>query len=278
MDGPTASDKGMLRPQEAANHIDLRRYPVTGPLATYVERFWSVRWDLPEGSSYESVLIPHPCVNLSFMPVLGAEVHGPGLAVARHPLTGAGRVFGAKFRPGGFTAFTGIEAAAFADWVAGAATVFGPEVDELNAVVMSGGDGDAVALVSRFLVDRMPGAVEERYEELLRIVTAMLEDRSITRVDQVASRFFMSQKSLQRLFQAYIGLGPKALICRYRIHDAADRLAADPGVDLARLAAALGWSDQAHFTHDFKDLIGFPPAEYAAQCASAGRELVMAHR
>jgi AraC-like DNA-binding protein len=278
MTGPTASDKGILRPQEAARHIDLRRYPVSGPLGTWVERFWAVHWDLPEGSSYESVVVPHPCVNLSFMPMLGAEVHGPGLAVSRHPLTGRGRVFGVKFRPGGFTAFTGIEAAAVADWVAGAATVFGPAVDELNDVVMGGGDEAAVEAVSRFLAARAPAGPDERYGELLRIITAMLEDRSITRVDQVASRFFMSQKALQRLFQAYIGLGPKALICRYRLHDAADRLAADPGADLARLAAELGWSDQAHFTHDFKDLTGFPPSEYAAQCATTARELVMAHR
>jgi AraC-like DNA-binding protein len=75
-----------------------------------------------------------------------------------------------------------------------------------------------------------------------------------------------------------VGLGPKTLIQRYRLHDAADRLAEDPQADLARLAAELGWSDHAHFTHDFKDLIGLPPSEYAAQCASAARELVIAHR
>ncbi|RRR96952.1 helix-turn-helix domain-containing protein [Glycomyces terrestris] len=278
MTGPTASDKGILRPQEAARHIDLRRFPVSGPLGRYVERFWSVRWDLPEGTRYESVVVPHPCVNLSFMPGLGAEVHGPGLAVSRHPLAGAGRVFGAKFRPGGFTAFTGVEAAAVADWVAGAARFFGPAADELNAAVMGGGDERAADLVSRFLLERMPEREDERYGELLRIVAVMLEDRSLTRVDQVAARCFTTPKALQRLFQAYIGLGPKALLCRYRLHDAADRLAADPGADLARLAAELGWTDQAHFTHDFKDLIGFPPAEYASQCASAARELVMAHR
>ncbi|WP_030157025.1 helix-turn-helix domain-containing protein [Glycomyces sp. NRRL B-16210] len=278
MTGPTASDKGMLRPQEAARHIDLRRYPVGGPLGTYVERYWSVHWDLPEGASYESVVIPHPCVNLSFMPGLGPEVHGPGMAVSRHPLTGAGRVFGAKFRPGGFTAFTGIDAAAFADWVAGAATVFGSPVEELNAVVMGGGDEAVAAAVTRFLSARMPERVDERYEELLRIVAAMLEDRGITRVDQVTARFFTTPKRLQRLFQAYIGLGPKTLLSRYRLHDAADRLAADAEVDLAGLAAELGWSDQAHFTHDFKNVIGYPPSEYAVQCASAARELVIARR
>ncbi|MCC3765242.1 helix-turn-helix domain-containing protein [Glycomyces sp. TRM65418] len=278
MNGPTASGKGLLRPQEAARHIDLRRYPETGALGAYVERYWSVRWDLPEGAAYESVVIPHPCVNLSFMPVIGAELHGPGLAVSRHPLTGEGRVFGVKFRPGGFTAFSGVEAAALADWSASASTVFGAEADELNAIVMSGADAQAIAVVSRFLAARAPERPDPRYGRLLAVVRAMLEDRSITRVDQVAARFAMSAKTLQRLFQDYVGLGPKTLIRRYRIHDAADRLAEDPHADLARLAAELGWSDQAHFTHDFKDLIGSPPAEYAAQCASAGRELVMAHR
>ena len=88
MNGATASDKGILRPQEAAQFIDLRRYRETGVLGQYVERYWSVHWDLPEGDSYESVVIPHPCVNLGFMPMIGAELHGPGLAVSRHPLTG----------------------------------------------------------------------------------------------------------------------------------------------------------------------------------------------
>lgn len=278
MNGATASDKGLLRPQEAVNYIDLRRYRETGLLGQYVERYWSVHWDLPEGASYESVVIPHPCVNLSFMPVIGAELHGPGVAVSRHPLTGRGRVFGVKFRPGGFTAFSGVEAAALADWSAGAATVFGREIDELNSIAMSGNDIDAIEIVSRFLTDRVPEKPDPRYGRVLAVVRAMLEHRSITRVDQVAARFAMSPKTLQRLFQDYVGLGPKTLIQRYRLHDAADRLAEDPQTDLARLAAELGWSDHAHFTHDFKDLIGFPPSEYAAQCASAARELVIAHR
>ncbi|WP_199035077.1 AraC family transcriptional regulator [Glycomyces salinus] len=275
MEGPTASDKGILRPAEAAEYIDLRRYPAEGALSWYVERFWAVHWDLPEGASYESVVIPHPCVNLSFMPILGTEVHGPGTAVSRHPLTGTGRVFGVKFRPGGFSAFTGRDDADFADWTVGAVAVFGPEVEELNSIVLSGPDEVAAGVVSRFLTDRMPERVDRRYERLLEIVAAMLADRTITKVEQVAARFATTPKSLQRLFQAYIGLGPKWLIRRYRLHDAADRLAAERDVDLARLAVELGWSDQAHFTHDFKAVIGLPPAEYAAQCASPARELVM---
>ncbi|KPC72864.1 hypothetical protein ADL26_13915, partial [Thermoactinomyces vulgaris] len=130
-----------------------------------------------------------------------------------------------KFRPGGFTAFTGVEGAALADWSAGAATVFGPEVDELNTIVMSRSDIEAIQVVSRFLAERVPEQPDQRYGRVLAVVRTMLEDRSITRVDQLASRFAMSPKTLQRLFQEYLGLGPKTLIQRYRLHDAADRLA-----------------------------------------------------
>ena len=265
----------MLRPQEAAECIDLRRYPVSGTLSKYVERFWAVRWELPEQTSYESAVIGHPCVNLSFTPGLGAEVQGPRPAVSRHPLTGAGRVFGVKFRPGGFCAFTGRPGEHLADWTAGARAVFGPEVDDLGAIALGGSDEAAAAAAYRFLVERMPPHVDPRYERLLEIVAAILTDRTITKVEQVAERFATTPKSLQRMFRSFVGLGPKWLIRRYRLHDAAELLAAGGEVSLARLAVELGWSDQAHFTHDFKDAIGLPPAEYAEQCASAARELVL---
>ncbi|GAB4003060.1 hypothetical protein GCM10029992_43260 [Glycomyces albus] len=281
MDRRTASERGILRPAEAAEHIDLRRYRVEGAVGAYVERFWAVHWDLPEGTEYESVVVPHPCVNLSFMPVLGAEVHGPGTAISRHPLSGSGRVFGVKFRPGGFSAFAGRDDTDFADWTVGAAAVFGPEVVKLSSIVISGPDEDAAEAVSRFLAERMPERVDRRYEHLLEIVEVLLADRTITKVEQLATRFATTPKSLQRLFQAYIGLGPKWLIRRYRLHDAADRLAAEREVDLARLAVELGWSDQAHFTHDFKAVIGLPPpstrpsaprppASWCSTCAEAG--------
>ncbi|WP_334071861.1 helix-turn-helix domain-containing protein [Burkholderia cepacia] len=55
---------------------------------------------------------------------------------------------------------------------------------------------------------------------------------------------------------------PKWVICRYRLHEAADKLAGGEAVDLAELAQALGYFDQAHFTRDFRKLVGKAPAEY----------------
>jgi AraC-like DNA-binding protein len=64
-----------------------------------------------------------------------------------------------------------------------------------------------------------------------------------------------------------VGVSPKWIIRRYRLHEAADRLANGGAADLAELAAALGYYDQAHLTRDFTALVGKSPAEYRAAAA-----------
>ena len=78
----------------------------------------------------------------------------------------------------------------------------------------------------------------------------------------------MSARTLQRLFRRYVGVGPKWVLQRYRLHEAAERIADGYDGDWAALALDLGYFDQAHFIKDFKALVGCSPAEYAAACAS----------
>ena len=57
------------------------------------------------------------------------------------------------------------------------------------------------------------------------------------------------------------------MIRRYRLHEALERLDAGTAVDLPKLAAELGYFDQAHFIRDFKHLVGRTPAAYAREAA-----------
>jgi AraC-like DNA-binding protein len=47
------------------------------------------------------------------------------------------------------------------------------------------------------------------------------------------------------------------------LHEVTERLAAGCTVDWARLAAELGYADQAHLSRDFTALVGEPPTRYA---------------
>ncbi len=84
----------------------------------------------------------------------------------------------------------------------------------------------------------------------------------MTQVGQLEDRYGLSARSLQRLFLHYLGVGPKWVILRYRIHDAVTDLDAGYAGPLADLAASLGWYDQAHFIRDFTALVGQTPGDY----------------
>ena len=115
----TTTTKGVLRGGQAAANFDLQRYPVAPSISPFVERYWSVRWDRTGLTPFRSEVLTHPCVNLAVesagsptdrrhgfdMPA--GLVHGLVSRRFTIDLTGVGRVFGVKFRPGGFTAFTG---------------------------------------------------------------------------------------------------------------------------------------------------------------------------
>ena len=94
------------------------------------------------------------------------------------------------------------------------------------------------------------------------------EDRALVRVDQVAALGSLSVRSLQRLFATYLGVSPKSVLARYRLQDAAAAIDAGQVTDLAGLAVSLGWFDQAHFSRDFRAVVGMPPSAYLNRARS----------
>ena len=64
-----------------------------------------------------------------------------------------------------------------------------------------------------------------------------------------------------------VGVSAKWVLARFRLQEAAVELERDPAVNLAALSARLGWHDQAHFTNDFRRMLGTTPARYAAAAA-----------
>lgn len=119
-----------------------------------------------------------------------------------------------------------------------------------------------IATAERFLAGHLPAA-EPEVGRVGVIVDDIAADRGITAVEQVQERWRIGRRTLQRLFNGYVGVGPKWVINRYRLHEAIERLAAGGAVDWTELALELGYFDQAHFIRDFKALVGRPPAEYA---------------
>ncbi|MEU8231717.1 helix-turn-helix domain-containing protein [Actinoplanes sp. NPDC048967] len=117
-------------------------------------------------------------------------------------------------------------------------------------------------LVEEFLRARLP-APDPLAEQAAAIVALVQAEPQLTRVDALAARAGIGVRRLQRLFAEYVGLGPKWVIRRYRLHEVGERLASGADIDWVRLAVELGYADQAHFVRDFTAMVGEPPTRYA---------------
>jgi len=122
-----------------------------------------------------------------------------------------------------------------------------------------------IAAAEGFLRARWP-AEDPQVELVGRIVAALLHDREIARVEDVAQRFGLRLRTLQRLFARYVGVSPKWVLRRYRLHEAAAALAREQERPWAEVAAELGYFDQSHFIRDFTAAIGLTPVAYAQAC------------
>jgi AraC-like DNA-binding protein len=264
VDEPTTTEYGLLGVRRWDFRLD--RVPVSADLADLVERHWQVRWQLPEGRRESVTLLPHPCVNLVFDRGMVA-VAGVGRDRFSYEYTGTGRVFGIKFRPGGFRPFFGGVVADLTDQLRPLATLWGAaDAGRFAAELAAARElPDLVAVAERHLRAHWPEPDPE-VATVCRIAGALLHDRTVTRVDDVCARFGIPARTLQRLFERYVGVSPKWVLRRYRVHEAAARLAEGTGRTWAEVAAELGYFDQSHFIRDFTREVGMTPAAYAEAC------------
>jgi AraC-like DNA-binding protein len=262
--------RGILNPREGAEHFTLTRHAPPPEVAARVERTWIVTWDLRGRPPYTSEVLPHPCVNLAFVSGAG-RIWGVVLSKDRRHLSGKGLVVGTKFRPGGFLGFAPhVSQRALAGTSVTLEAAFGRDGGRLERRIAAlGADAaEQAAAVDAFLAARMPPP-DPGFELVAAVVGEIAAGTAGARVDAIAATHGVSVRTLQRLFERYVGVGPKWVLRRYRVHLAAERIAEGED-DLTRLALDLGYFDSAHFTHDFSSAVGQTPAAFARACRAAG--------
>ena len=271
-DEPTGDPRGILHAPAAAGAFALARHHPSAALAPFVEYLWSVEWDRTGQPDHVQQVLPNPSVHVSFEPdrsrVTGVSRRRSAFA---YRLSGAGRVVGVRFRPGGVRPWLAGPASVLTDREAPVAEL--AALDTLDAVALSAAvqaapdAAAAAALVDAALASRRPEP-DPVVDRVAGLVAAVQGDPGIRRVGDLADRAGLGVRSLQRLCAEWIGVGPTWLVRCARLHEAAGR-AAGGRVDWAGLAAELGYADQAHLVRDFARVVGQPPARYARALAAA---------
>ena len=251
--------RGILAPQTGLTRFDLERRAPSARVARFVDRYWIATWDLRGRPSHTQRVFAHPVVNVVFT---GGEaaVHRVTTGVGERVLAGAGRAIGVMFRPAGFRPLVDEPLSALVDRVLPVGVL--PGGDDLAATVAGADTDTAVAAIDGFLEALLPETPQPS-EATTAVAERIAADPSVVRVEALAAEEGLSARQLQRRFADHVGLGPKAVVRRYRLYEAAEAARRGPGVDWAALAADLGYSDQAHLTRDFTAVVGLPPSRYA---------------
>ncbi len=266
--GITTEDRtrGILNPAAGLKRFELRRHAPAADLAGLVDWHWIVAWSLD--TPFEQEVLPHPCVNLS-IEARGSAIHGIGTRREVARLEGTGRVVATKFKPGGFFPFARIPMARFVDRVVPLAEAFGSAGETLDRAVLAQPDDALAVSAIEALLRAQKLACDPALAEAMALAARAEADRDIHRAEDLAKIAAVSVRTLHRSFERYIGVGPKWIIRRSRVQEAAERVASGAPVAWAALALELGYHDQAHLIHDFKAQIGFTPAAYAKRCAAS---------
>ncbi|ANE46888.1 AraC family transcriptional regulator [Paenibacillus swuensis] len=252
---------GILHRQEGERNFRLMRYTPSEEVGRFVMHYWTVSWNLEGQPPYEQHVVPNPCVNLVVERGRTA-VYGPGKEKFAYHLAGQGRVFGVKFKPGGFYPFTRKSVSGLSDEPQSVKEVLGIDAIDLEQIILNDPSEESmVRKMENLLIHKLP-PWDETVEHITNIVEIVARSREVTRVDTLCETVHMNVRTLQRLFEQYVGVSPKWVIQLYRLQNAAEQLERDVLIDWISVAADLGYYDQSHFIKDFRTVIGQTPEEY----------------
>src|SRR5687768_6493188 len=260
----TAPTRGVLRSALAdssrTRHV---RYHPSPELEAYVEHYWSVEWDYRGVAPARVEILPHPSVHLIFQRAVGARIMGVARGKVTRILKGESGIFAVKFTPGGFYPLLRAPVSTLTDSVVSVRQVLGGAgVTLARTVLAARTDPARAAIIEGFLRERLEHEDSANVVRASELVYSVANDRTVVKVDDLVARSGERRRTLERLFAKYVGVSPKWVIQRYRLHEAAERLAASRDVNQTALALGLGYSDQAHFVRDFKTVVGTSPAAY----------------
>ena len=223
--------------------------PAQAPLP-YIECYWTLR----ANRDYPGYpVLPDGCADLLFSSAPELQLVGNMTAARSFSLSKGTDLLGVRFHPAMAVLFVQAPWQELANQSIPAAGTrqLAEQIGATNQLVQR------VAAIENWLRPvRDPGPVQ-------RIVSAGATNPPM---DELSRQAGLSSRHLRRLFLAEIGLAPKHLFRILRFRRAIQRMACRQS--FASLASEVGYYDQAHFIHEFREFSGgYTPAAWQIRMA-----------
>ena len=262
MTQPLKPARGLIHRKISLAHFDLHRVAPSPALTSFIENYWLITWDLTGKPAYAQENLPHPAPNMVIDPQAQTGVFGVPTGKFQYRLADKGRILGTKFWPGALRTWVDRPMSELTDRCLTINEVFGVDDKALEKQLLAAADPlESIAGVEAMLLQGSP-ILPDKSAKTRAIVEHIERQPQLCTTAELADTFAMSPRTLQRLFDAYLGISPKWVIDRYRMLDAVEALNNGEVISLTELSHQLGYFDQAHFSKAFSALIGAPPSSY----------------
>lgn len=256
----TTQISGVLKQQNSQEHYQLRRFFPRAELADWIEQFWLVDWDLGTSNSHTQRNLPDPNFHLVITDGR-VTITGPVSKVYAYTMEKKGRIIGVKFCLGGLNALLPFPVERYVDTEIPAQDILGNDVcTALMSALSQSSDSNVVAILEQYLSPFVTSQ-SDQHSLAQELVAWIKQNEDVVRLEQVASYAGLSQRTVQRLFKDCIGLSPKWLIRKYRLHHAIAALD-NQQTSILDIVERLGYTDQSHLINDFKSLLDVTPQAY----------------
>jgi AraC-like DNA-binding protein len=253
-----------------------REHAPSPALADVVQCYWTSRSAAPLAAAHASRVLPDGCMdvifNLGDPPLPGGTPHHAlrsyVVGAMRSPLevwlAGAVDLLGIRFRPGGAAAFVPAPAGELTGQAV-ALREFWHRTPELEERLYETPPEARIRLVEDVLLGRVSRAAPD---PRIAHVSGLIERSGGSMpVKALHEAVGLTRRHLERIYLDRVGLTPKNACRVARVQAALERIRANPGVALSRLALECGWYDQPHMNRDFREIAGASPTTYARQVA-----------
>lgn len=176
------------------------------------------------------------------------------------------RLLIAVLHPFGASALFRLPASELRNQILGCEDLFGPEARSLaDAIAMSTGIEEKISVAERFLITRLdtPHAADRLITGVVSLIHTHHGLIAMSRLTELSG---LTERQLQRKFEAHIGIPPKRYAGIARMQYALKMLRKKPAdLSLAGVACDSGFFDQAHLIREMKNLSGLTPGQYLNQ-------------
>jgi AraC-like DNA-binding protein len=201
-------------------------------------------------------IVPDACVDVVWIEGTRLSVAGPATGPVLSEVPAGAVAVGVRFRVGAAGSALGLPARELLDLTVDLEDLWGRAAGELaERLAAAPGPAAAVAELTAAVTYRLPPPRD--LDRLVR-TAALQAARPGVGVERLGAAVGLGERQLRRRFADAVGFGPKTLqrVLRFqRFLALAER---EP--DLAALAFAAGYADQAHLSRESRRLAGLPPA------------------